>query len=60
MIQIGDLIRDIEYPDDSCALIVGRDLKEGNVYLVLCPNGRIERFQPEYIEEDCEVISASR
>ena len=59
--QVGDLIREIEYPDDSFGIIVAsKDNTEGGVYLVLCPTGRVERFQPEYVEEDCEVISASR
>ena len=59
--KVGDLIREIEYPDDSCGLIVAqKDYKEGEIYLVLCVNGRIERFQPEYIEEDCEIVSENR
>ena len=59
--QVGDLIREIEYPDDSCGLIIARkDSAEGEVYLVLCPTGRVEQFQPEYIEEDCEVVSENR
>ena len=59
--QVGDLIREIEYPDDSCGLIIERrDHTKGEVYLVLCINGRIERFQSKYIEEDCEVVSATR
>jgi hypothetical protein len=58
--QVGDLIREIEYPNDCCALIIAhKDYTESGVYLVLCYNGRIERFQPEYIEEDCEVISSA-
>jgi len=57
----GDLIREIEYPDDSCGLIIAcKDSAEGKVYLVLCPTGRVEHFPPEYIEEHCEVVSASR
>ena len=59
--QVGDLIREIEYPDDSFGVIVAsKDNTEEGVYLVLCPTGRIEQFQPEYIEEECEVVNASR
>jgi len=59
--KVGDLIREIEYPDDSCGLVIAcKDNTEGGVYLVLCPNGRVERFPPEYIEKDCEVVSESR
>ena len=61
MLKVGDLIREIEYPDDSCGLIVAyKDSDEGAVYLVLCPTGQVEQFQPEYIEEDCEVVSENR
>jgi len=60
-VQVGDLIREIEYPDDSFGVIVAsKDNTEEGVYLVLCPTGRIEQFQPEYIEEECEVVNASR
>ena len=59
--QVGDLIRETEYPDDSFGVIVAsKNNTEEGVYLVLCPNGRVEQFQPEYIEEECEVVSASR
>ena len=60
--QVGDLIREIEYPDDSFGVIVATkdNAEEEGVYLVLCPTGRVERFQPEYIEEECEVVNASR
>ena len=60
--QIGDLIIDIEYPDDSRGLIVKiKDLSTCRTpYGVLCYNQRIEWFTKAYIEEKCEVISAGR
>jgi hypothetical protein len=60
--QVGDLIREIDFPTDRPGLIVGRGYDRGvdSCYLVLCPDGRVERFEPEYIEEECEVISESR
>jgi hypothetical protein len=60
--QVGDLIIDIEYPDDSRGLIVKiKDLSiDRTPYGVLCCNQRIEWFTKAYIEEKCEVISAGR
>ena len=60
--QVGDLIIDIEYPDDSRGLIVKiKDLNTCRTpYGVLCYNQRIEWFTKAYIEEKCEVISAGR
>ncbi len=61
-VQIGDLIREIEFPDDSCGLIVKiKDRKVSRTpYGVLCYSQRIEWFTKAYIEEKCEVVSASR
>jgi len=59
--QVGDLIREIEYPDDSFGVIVAcKDKTEDGAYLVLCPNGQVEQFQSPYIEEECEIVNASR
>ena len=59
--KVGDLIREIEYPDDSFGLIVKiKDRRGRTPYGVLCPNQRIQWFAKAYIEEECEVISASR
>jgi hypothetical protein len=60
-VKVGDLIREIEYPDDSCGLIVKiKDRRCRTPYAVLCPNQRIQWFAKVYIEEKCEVISESR
>ena len=60
--KVGDLIREIEFPDDSCGLIV--KIKDPSIcrtpYGVLCYSQRIEWFTKTYIEEKCEVVSASR
>ena len=60
--QVGDLIREIEHPEDSFGLIV--KIKDPSIcrtpYGVFCPNQRIQWFTKVYIEEECEVISASR
>ena len=60
--QVGDLLIDIEYPDDSRGLIVKiKDFSTCQTpYGVLCYNQRIEWFTKAYIEEKCEVVSASR
>jgi len=61
-VQIGDLIIDIEYPGDSRGVIVKiKDFSTCRTpYGVLCYNQRIEWLTKAYIEEKCEVISASR
>ena len=59
--QVGDLIRDRRYPEDGCALILrkGRGSEwRMTFYLILQPNGNIEWFKPEYIENECEVVSS--
>jgi len=59
--QVGDLIREIEYPEDSFGLIVKiKDRRRRLPYGVLCPNQRVQWFTKVYIEEKCEVVSASR
>ena len=56
--KVGDLIREIEYPDDSCGLIIKiKDRRRRKPYGVLCLNQRVEWFPKAYIEEKCEVIS---
>ena len=53
--KVGDLIKEIDYPELGI-IIKFNDVK----YSVLCPNGKIMYFSKKYIEEKCEVISASR
>ncbi len=60
--EVGDLIRDKEFPEDGCGLI----LRKGSgsewrmtFYLVLQPNGKTDWFKPEYIENECEVVSSA-
>ena len=60
--QVGDLIRDKQYPEDGVALILrkGRGSEwRMTFYLVLQPNGNTEWFKPEYIENECEVVSSA-
>jgi len=60
-VQVGDLIRESEFPDDSLGLIVEvKDRRLVTPYAVLCSNGKIEWFPKKYIEGKCEVVSASR
>jgi len=60
--NIGDLIRDKEFPQDGCALILrkGRGSEWRTIfYLVLQPNGNTDWFKSEYIENECEVVSSA-
>ena len=57
--QIGDLIREKEFPKDSCGIVVHvGDLRTKQPYKVWCPywEGLIA-FDRKYIEKDCEVVS---
>ena len=60
--QVGDMIREKEFPEDSCGIIVHvGDLRTKKPYKVWCPHwGRVAAFDKKYIEEGCEVISANR
>jgi hypothetical protein len=59
--KVGDLVREIEYPEDSFGLIVKiKDRRGRTPYGVLCPNARIQWFGKTYIEEKCEVVSEGR
>ena len=60
--KIGDLIKECDYPE--LGLLVKIKEPYGSAcltpYGVLCPNGKILWYSKAYIEEKCEVISASR
>ena len=59
--QVGDLIRESAFPDDSPGLIVEvKDRRRRDPYAVLCSSGKIEWFSKKYIEGQCEIISESR
>jgi uncharacterized membrane protein len=62
--KIGDLIRDRDFPEYGCALIVQirRPFNAGRyceIYLMVGPTGKLNWYQKAYIEEECEVISAA-
>ena len=60
--QVGDLIREKEFPEDSSGIIVHvGDLRTKKPYKVYCPHSQgVLPFTKKYIQEQCEVISASR
>lgn len=61
--QVGDLIREKEFPEDSCGLVVAiGDLRTKKPYKVWCPYwNAVVAFEKKYIQEVCEVVSnASR
>ena len=54
--KVGDLIKEIEYPE--VGLIVAVDFNQKHApYRLLCPNGDLTWFSRQYVEEKCEVIS---
>ena len=58
--KIGDLIKENDYPE--LGLLVKIKDPYGvclTPYGVMCPGGKIQWFSKSYIEEKCEVISAS-
>ena len=58
--QVGDLLCDKEFPNELGLLLKIGDLRTREPYLVLDPGGRIVSFPRKYIENGCEVVSASR
>ena len=60
--KVGDLIREKEFPEDSCGIIVHvGDLRTKKPYKVWCSYWEeLMTFDRKYIEKDCEVVSASR
>ncbi len=60
--QVGDLVREKEYPTDPPGLIVSiGDLRTKKPYKVLCFYSATPiAFSKEYIQEQCEVINESR
>jgi len=57
--QVGDLIKEKEYPEVGLLLKI-KDSRWRTPYGILCPSGKVEWFTKAYLEEKCEVISASR
>ena len=60
--KVGDLIREKEFPEDVCGLIVAvGDLRTKKPYKVFSSYwGKILSFEKKYIQKDCEVINESR
>ena len=59
--QVGDLIREKEFPEDEPGVIVHiGDLRTKKPYKVFCPYWQaVMAFEKEYIHKTCEVINAS-
>jgi hypothetical protein len=57
--KVGDLVIKSEFPEVGLIVKI-KDRTCRTPYGVLCPNKRMEWFTKAYIEEKCEVISASR
>ena len=60
--QVGDLIREKEFPEDEYGVIVYiGDLRTKKPYKVFCPYWQaVMAFEKKYVQEACEVINASR
>jgi len=61
-VKVGDLIREKEFPEDACGLIVEvGDLRRKKPYKVFCfAWGSTVAFGKKYVQDGCEVISGSR
>ena len=61
--KVGDLIKDKDYPEIGFIVEIRYDHR-GSLGVVepycVCCNGKIEWFEAEYIEIQCEVINESR
>ena len=57
--QIGDLIKEVEYPEVGLIVKID-DRRKRMPYHVLCPNGKIQAFSKHYVEEMCEVIGEKK
>ena len=57
--QVGDLIKEREFPEVGLIVKI-KDKRYKTPYGVLCPDGRFQWFTKAYVEEECEVVSASR
>lgn len=59
--QVGDLIREKEFPEDSCGIIVYiGDLRTEKPYKIWCPYWQsIMAFEKKYVQETCEVFSSA-
>ncbi len=58
--QIGDLVVDKEFPEETGLLLKIKDDTCKTPYGILCPNGKVGWFTQTYVDEKCEVISESR
>ncbi len=60
--KVGDLIREKAFPTGACGVIVEvGDLRTKEPYKVFCSVwGKVLAFGKKYIQEECEVVNASR
>ena len=58
--KVGDLVKERCYPEIGLIVDITSTPIDSNSYAVLDPNGNVVWFGSEYIENHCEVISASR
>jgi len=57
-VKVGDLIKESEFPEVGLIVTI-KDRTCRTPYGVLCPDKQVQWFTKAYIEEKCEVISAS-
>ena len=58
--QVGDLIRDREFPEDMGIIVAKAEDCAVNAYRILALNGTLEYHDKSYVEKGCEVVHASR
>ena len=57
--QVGDLIKEREFPEVGLIVEIKDDTCK-TPYGIFCPNNKVQWFTKAYVEEKCEIISASR
>ena len=56
--KVGDLIRDKRWHEDGYAIIVAIDFTSNEPYWVYCCDlQRMQWFEKDYIEQECEVVN---
>jgi len=60
-VQVGDLIKEREFPEVGLIVEIKDDTCK-TPYGIFCPNpnNKVQWFTKAYVEEKCEIISASR
>ena len=59
--NVGDLIRDKEWPEDMGIIVEMNDCSYTNRYRVVSPRNLVAQwFSLDYVKDECEVVCESR